>query len=385
MSTIRVCPACARRTWLLERLAGHLDPVRGRIDELLALEDLPLVQAVGGERRDAIARELAGHDPAELGRRVERVERVERAELDAICRCDPAYPEALRDLPAPPAVLYVAGGLRRLAALRGPPCVALVGSRRPSAYGTEIARTLAADLACAGLPVVSGMALGIDAAAHRGALDAHLSAGAGASRPGPDAPGPTVAVLPAGPDIAYPARHRRLLTHIRQRGVVLSELGPGVAPRRWMFPARNRIIAALAQLTVIVQARERSGALITAGWAARLGRLRGAVPGPATAPLSAGPHQLLREGAALIASVQDVLDALYGAGAVRAPPLRQSELEPALAALLEAVADGEEGASAFARAGLNGECGLAALARLELAGLVRRGPGGRYVARSGRR
>lgn len=375
MSTIRVCPACACRAWLLERLAGHLDPVRERIDELLALEDLPLVQAVGGERRDAIALELAGHDPAELA------QRVERAQLDAICRCDSAYPEALRDLPAPPAVLYVAGGLQRLAALRDPPGVAVVGSRRPSAYGTEIARTLAADLACAGLPVVSGMALGIDAAAHQGALDAHQTTGAAASRPAPDAPGPTVAVLPSGPDVAYPVRHRRLLTRIRERGIVLSELGPGVAPRRWMFPARNRIIAALAEFTVIVQARERSGALITAGWAARLGRLRGAVPGPATAPLSAGPHQLLREGAALIASAQDVLDALYGAGAVTAPPRRQIELEPSLAALLEAIADGEDGASAFARAGLNGESGLAALARLELAGLVRRGAGGRYVMR----
>jgi DNA processing protein len=378
VSTIRVCPACARRAWLLERLAGHLDPVRGRIDELLALEDLALVQAVGGERRDEIARELARHEadePAVLA------QRVERAELDAICRCDPAYPAALRDLPVPPAVLHLAGGLQRLAALPGAPSVALVGSRRPSAYGTEIARTLAADLACAGLPVVSGMALGIDAAAHQGALDAHPPPGAASPRPALDTPGLPVAVLPAGADVAYPARHRRLLARIRERGIVLSELGPGVAPRRWMFPARNRIIAALAELTVIVQARERSGALITAGWADRLGRLRGAVPGPASAPLSAGPHQLLREGAALIASVQDVLDALYGRGAVAAPPRRRIELEPSLAALLEALADGEEGASAFTRSGLNAESGLAALARLELAGLVRRGPGGRYLAR----
>jgi DNA processing protein len=225
---------------------------------------------------------------------------------------------------------------------------------------------LAGELARAGLTVVSGMALGIDAAAHAGALDSS---------------GATVAVLPGGADVAYPARHRRLLARIRQGGVAVSELGPGVAPRRWMFPARNRIIAALAELTVLVQGGERSGALLTADWAARLGRGTGAVPGRVAAPLSAAPHRLLREGATLVASAQDVFDAVYGVGAVLLPQRRIERLEPSLAALLEAIAEGEEGQAAFARAGLQGESGMAALARLELDGFVRRGAGGRYLVR----
>ncbi len=356
----QVCPGCARRAWLLERLAGHLDQVRERIAELLELDDGALVAAVGGSRRSAIEDELAVHDPSELGARAQQ------AGLSAVCRCDPAYPAALRDLPSPPAVLYVAGPLARLAGLLGDPAVALVGSRRPTSYGLETTGRLAGQLARAGLTVVSGMALGIDAVAHQGALDAG---------------GSTIAVLPGGADVAYPARHRRLLARVREGGVAVSELGPGVAPRRWMFPARNRIIAALAQLTVLVQGRERSGALLTAEWAARLGREVGAVPGQAAAPLSAGPHRLLREGATLITCAQDMLDAIYGVGAVLAPQRRAALLEPALAALLEAIAEGEEGEAAFARAGLSSESGLAALARLELDGLVRRAAGGRYLVR----
>ncbi len=356
----RVCPDCARRTWLLERLAGHLDPVRDRIAELLELDDGALVAAVGGAHREAIEDDLQRWNGAGLDARAER------AGIEAACRCDPSYPAALRELASPPAVLHVAGGVDRLARSLEEPSVALVGSRRPSSYGLETTRRLAGDLAGAGLTVVSGLALGVDAAAHQGALDAR---------------GMTLAVLPGGADVAYPARHRRLLARIREAGIAVSELGPGVAPRRWMFPARNRLIAALAEVTVLIQGRERSGALLTADWAVRLGRGIGAVPGQAAAPLSAAPHRLLREGARLIASAQDVLDAVYGVGAVLAPQRRTERLEPSLAALMEAIAEGEEGRAAFARAGLAGESGMAALAQLELAGLVWRGPGGRYLAR----
>lgn len=362
MSIVRVCGECARREWLLERLAGHLDRVRERIGELLELDDRALVEAVGGAQRPVIAAELEAQDPGEF--REAHWLRVTGAGLEAVCRCEAAYPAALRELPAPPAVLHVAGGVDRLGAALGEPPVALVGSRRPSSYGLEATRMLGAGLARAGLTVVSGMALGIDAAGHQAALDAE---------------GMTVAVLAGGADVVYPARHRRLLARIEDEGVAVSELGPGVPPRRWMFTARNRIVAALADLTVLVQGRERSGALVTAGWAGRLGRGLGAVPGQVTAPLSAAPHRLLREGATLIASVQDVLDALYGVGVVSAPRRRVARLDPPLAALLEAIAEGEEGEAAFARAGLGGEAGLAALAGLELDGLIRRGAGGRYV------
>jgi DNA processing protein len=363
VSPPRVCEACARRTWLLGRLAAHLDLARARIDELLGLDELSLVAAVAGRERDLVRRGLADFDPgAEAARR-------DRAELEAVCRCDPGYPPALRELPAAPAVLHVAGELARLHALVSEPPVAIVGARRATEYGRETAHGLAGQLASAGLTVVSGMALGIDAAAHAGALAAG---------------GVSLAVLPGGADRAYPAAHRRLHGQLRERGVAVSELGPGIAPRRWMFPARNRIIAALAAMTVVVQAGERSGALLTAAWARRLGRALGAVPGHIRSPLSAGPHALLRGGATLVAGAGEVLDAVYGAdaarpGADRSPPPPAAPLAPPLAALLEALADGEPPPAAFVRAGLDADRGLAALASLELGGLVRRGAGGRYV------
>jgi DNA processing protein len=371
----RVCAPCARRTWLLGELAGHLEPVRGRIDELLALDDDELVAAVAGDRRDAVRRGLERFDPAAAaaGRAA--------AGLEAVCRCDPAYPEGLRELPAPPAVLHLSGSPGRLAALLAENPIAVVGARRASAYGRDTARSLGRGLAAAGVTVISGMAFGIDAAAHEGALAATTAAPCEPALPGPSAPAPTIAVLAGGADRPYPAAHRRLHGRIRTHGLVVSELGPGVAPRRWMFPARNRLIAALAAMTVVVQARERSGSLVTARWAARLGREVGAVPGLAGAPLSEGPHRLLREGAWLIAGAQDALDAVYGAGAVTVAARRRERLDPALVALLDALADGEEGVAAFSRAGLTADAGLAALAALELSGLVGRTAGGRYSVR----
>jgi DNA processing protein len=360
VSEALVCETCARRTWLLTRLAGQLEVVRARIDELLALDDDALIDAVAGAERAAVRRAAAEHDPATAAATAAR------SGLTAVCRCQDDYPDALRDLPGPPAVLHVGGGLERLTRYTRERPVAVVGARRPSAYGRATARWLAAELAGAGLTIVSGMAMGIDGAAHDGAL------GVG---------GATIAVLAGGADIGYPPSQRRLHARIREHGVVVSELGPGVASRRWMFPARNRIIAALATVTVVVQARERSGALLTAGWARRLDRALGAVPGQVNAPLSAGPHALLRDGATIVTGAQDVLDALYGVGVVRLAGRRRAPAEPELAALLEAIADGEEGEAALARAGLSGATGFAALARLELDGFVRRGPGGRYAVR----
>ena len=354
------CDACLRRTSLLQALAGHLDAVRGRIEALLALSDDELIEAVGGDERAALRGHATTFDP-ETARG-----RCAATGLEAICRCDPGYPPPLLALPAPPAVLHVAGGLARLTELIAEDPVAVVGARRASAYGLDVARSLAGELGTAGVTVVSGMALGVDAAAHQGAL------GAG---------GATVAVLAGGADRPYPATHRRLYASIRERGAIVSELGPGVVARRWMFPARNRIIAALSAMTVVVQARERSGALVTARWADRLGRTVGAVPGPVTSPQSVGPHALLASGAALIAGGQDVLDGLYGVGACALPDRRRDLLDPALSALLDAIVEGEEGDAAFAAAGLDADGGLAALASLELAGMLRRGAGGRYSVR----
>ena len=224
MTPPMICEACARRTWLLSRLAGHLDVRRGVIGELLGLGDAELIAAVAGGERDTVTRELATLDPAD------EATRRERAGLEGICRCDLRYPEALHELTCPPAGLLVSGGSARLRDLAGAGMVAIVGARRASGYGLRMAHALGRDLAAAGLTVVSGLALGVDAAAHGGAL---MSGGR------------TIAVLPAGADRAYPATHHRLLVQIREHGVAISELGPRSQARRWMFPARNRIIAAI--------------------------------------------------------------------------------------------------------------------------------------------
>jgi DNA processing protein len=280
-----------------------------------------------------------------------------------LCRCGPGYPEGLWALAAPPAVLHVLGGLERLLALLAEPAVAIVGARGPSPYGVTVARSLGRGLAAAGLTVVSGMALGIDAAAHRGALDAAA---------------PTVAVLAGAAETAYPASARALHRRIRAAGAIASELPPGTGSRRWMFPARNRIIAALSAMTVVVEARSRSGALLTAGHAGDLGRAVGAVPGRVTSPLSRGPHALLRAGARLVEGPEDVLEGLFGADAPVRPRRSGRALEAPLQALLDALAEGHGTAAALVRAGLEAEGGLAALASLELSGRIRRAAGGRY-------
>jgi DNA processing protein len=353
------CDACLRRAWLLARLAGHLDLARGHIDEALALADEELIAAVGGRRAGAIASQRARLDVDACRLRCEA------AGVETVCRCDARYPKRLHDLASPPAVLHVAGGLARLAEQASGQPVAIVGTRRPSGYGGEMARSLARGIASAGVTVISGMALGIDSAAHSGAL----AAGA-----------PTMAVLPGSAERPYPRAARVLHRRIVATGVAVSELPPGVAVRRWMFPARNRIIAALAAMTVVVEAGERSGALITAAFASELGRALGAVPGRVTSPQAAGPHRLLASGAALVGGPQEVLDELFGAGTREVKPQRERPaLAPELEALLAAVGDGRDSADAVATAGLGTAEGLAALSSLELLGYLRRGAGGRYT------
>ena len=207
------------------------------------------------------------------------------------------------------------------------------------------------------------MALGIDSAAHAGALEAGR---------------PTVAVLPTSADRPYPPGKRALYRRIVAGGAAVSELGPGTAVWRWMFPARNRIIAALAAMTVVVEAGERSVALVTARLARGIGRPVGAVPGRVTTPQAAGPNGLLAAGACLVRGPQDVLDHVFGAGERTArEPRRQPRAE--LAPLLAAIAEGHETAAALVRAGFEPDRGLAALAELELGGFVRRGAGGRFT------
>lgn len=257
---------------------------------------------------------LAGMRSRADGHRPERdLERLDGVGGRVLCPGDPEWPDGLAWDPAvmtgtvaqmaPPWVLFARGVL--LPAVRS---VALVGARAASAYGLHVAGELAFALAEAGLPVVSGGAYGIDAAAHRGAIDAGAA--------------PTVAVLACGVDVAYPRGNDQLLGRIAEQGVLLSEVPPGSAPTRVRFLVRNRLIAALSSGTVVVEAAPRSGSLSTAGRAADLLRPVMAVPGPVTSVASAGCHELIRHGATLVTRAAEVLEMLGRPGEALAPAVR---------------------------------------------------------------
>lgn len=333
-------------------MAGRLEHRRRDRERLSTLLGLP---------DDALARALAlpGAPALDHG----------EPAAPALCRHHQDYPDRLRELAAPPAVLHLGGPPERVRAALAAPCAAIVGPRAPSEYGREVARALAAGLAASGVCVVSGMAMGVDATVHEAALQAG---------------GMTLAVLPCGVDVAYPASKRALHARLWARGALVSELPAGTAPWRWTFVARNRIVAALAAVTVVVEARERSGTLITAGFAADLGREVGAVPGPVTASRSDGTNGLIRDGAHLVRDARDVLDLLYGVGvgvgrSQRGPP----RLSPPQAALLAHVRSGRDTPEALVQADRPLETVLVGLTELELLGRVRRGLSGRYLVPPG--
>jgi DNA processing protein len=228
--------------------------------------------------------------------------------VDSIARGDAAYPATLNDLPNPPKQLWWIGDLSVL----DRPLVTIVGTRRATSYGERITRELAASLTRAGACVVSGMALGIDAAAHRAALEAG---------------GPTIAILGTGADVAYPRAHVSLHRDIIRRGLVMSELPPGAHSHKGSFPNRNRILAAIATLTIIVEAPFDSGALITATHATELGRDVAIVPGPIDSPQSQGSNLLLRDGAHPIISIDDALSLAKLAPQPRSEPRVDDEVE----------------------------------------------------------
>jgi len=360
------CPECLRRAWLVGSLSGHIekaaaDAPGSRAHELLALSDERLVRAVARARAGSILRGAADRDPRRL------LEAVAGAGAWACCRHDGRYPSGLADLRDAPAVLFGRGDPALLGELVPDGAVTIVGTRRPSGYGRELATSLAREVAAAGVGVVSGMALGIDSRAHAGALEAG---------------GFTVAVLGNGVDIAYPASSRQLYAQIAERGLVISELPPGTAARRWSFPARNRIMAALSAMTVVVEAREPSGSLITAEFAQELGRQLGAVPGRVGTSSAAGTNGLLRDGAAVIRGAGDVLDALLPIGAEArrgAFSPRGPALDAGLGRVLELVEGGAGTPDALARAsGLEPGALASALVQLELSGYLRSDTAGRY-------
>jgi DNA processing protein len=260
------------------------------------------------------------------------------------------YPRLLAAIPDPPAALWLRGDAAADVLAR--PAVAVVGARACSSYGRSVARSLGRELAAAGLVVVSGLARGIDAEAHRGALDAG---------------GITVAVLGCGIDRDYPAAHRELAHRIVEKGLIVSEYEPGTEPAPWRFPARNRIIAGLCRATVVVEARERSGALITADFALEDGREVMVVPGEITSAVSAGSNALLRLGATPVTATADVLEA-YGIEILPPAPTTPGGLA---GVVLEQLSFGPASIDELARAigTASGEI-AAALIELELTGRV---------------
>jgi DNA processing protein len=278
-------------------------------------------------------------------------------------RTDPRFPPRLRAIFDPPPTLYVRGAAD--VEILGRRAVAVVGARSCSSYGAQVARMLGRELAVAGLVVVSGLARGIDGEAHRGTLEAG---------------GVTVAVLGCGIDRDYPASNAQLSRRIEESGLVVSEYREGVEPAPWRFPARNRIIAGLSEAVVVVEARERSGALITADFALDEGREVFAVPGEITSSLSTGTNALLKLGAAPLTAADDVLDVL---GIDRPAAGHAVEVSATAAQLLELVREAPCGADELtARAAFDAGSVSVALTELELAGLVAASDGVYRAAKS---
>lgn len=253
------------------------------------------------------------------GRQVAAARQRAQRELDRLAELDISllsldsvqYPDSLRSIPDSPVLLYCRGGLHWLER----PAVAIIGSRAATEYGRRISALLAAELAVAGLTVVSGAAYGIDAAAHRGALQAG---------------GGTVAVLGCGVDVVYPRSHAGLFREMVDRGLLVSEYPLGAPPEGFRFPARNRIISGLVKGVVVVEATEKSGSLITARLALDQGREVFAVPGRIDSPKSVGTHRLLQQGAHLVQTVEDILEGLSWADSASGPGRQQRERDPIL-------------------------------------------------------
>ena len=422
MSKGTVCATCARRARLIWQLSDRLDVRRydcERLAEVLELPQQNLLNALGAASTGELPSEPPGRRATTLG--------PSAAALISVCRHDPGYPgrseqgqhgngerstnaERGETTPGPgrswgaPPVLHVAGDLDRLPELSGGQSVAIVGTRRATDYGTQMARTLARELCQTGMTVLAGLAEGVPAAALTGALEA----GAGLA----------VAVMPGGLDICSPAFKRGLYDEVLTRGLALSEMPLGARVRRWHYAARNRLTAGLADLVLVVEAEDRPGDLMTAEFARSLGRRVAAIPGRITSPASRGTHVLLLAGASLVRDTADILDLLHD---VRIPPRRgrrraNSQLEglPAAASpgpgppsVPGVVPSGRDGAGAAAsrrgleedlrrlvarvgagqdtlerlvEGGLERGRALVGLAELELRGLVARGDGGRYMA-----
>lgn len=353
---------------------------RGEVLALLTLDDLPDVgpatvrklTKVFGSARAALAAPFRGFaavagataaaarsDPR-IGASVERaLSCAERLGMEIVVLGDTEYPPALLNLADPPTLLFLRGR-SELVSRRG---VAVVGSRRCTARGRDVATRLGRALARAGVPVVSGLALGVDGAAHRGAVDAE---------------GPTVAVLGCGADRPYPRSHARLFRRILEHGLVVSEFMPGTDPLPHHFPRRNRVLAALSRAVVVVEAGKRSGALITVDHALDLGLDVYAVPGPIDHPACEGSNRLLVDGARPLVSVESFLAEVVGEDAAVEATTREAPHGDA-GRVLSALEGGTIHVDEVAhRLGLDVGSTLALLSELEVEGRVEQAPGMRF-------
>lgn len=310
---------------------------------------------------DPVQREAARHGADAV------LARAEAASVSILVQGEPEYPAPLLDLPDAPGLLFALG----TTALAGGRRVGIVGTRHASPSGERIAHAMAAALVHAGAVVVSGMAFGIDAAAHRGALDGG---------------GGTIAVLGGGVDVPYPPSHAALHGRIVASGLVLSEAAVGSRPAPGAFPRRNRLIAALSETLIVVEAGERSGALITARIALELGRNVAAVPGPIDSPRHVGSNRLLSDGAAFVGQVVDVLSIAGLEPTVSTPAIgpaaqrQPAEEDPAQLAILAAVLAGASDVDDLARSTrLSGRELAVAMTALELSGRLRVTPAGSVV------
>jgi DNA processing protein len=392
---VAACTDCRRRSWLLGKLGVRLDyrsRDESRLLELLRLSDEALIEAVGGRRR--------GQLRAEWLRRLDRrgaeetpSEEEQDAGVQTICRHRSGYPSGLGDDSGAPRMLHVLGGAhaaQRLARLTSRPTVAIVGSVQPSDYGMEMARGLARGLTASGVTVVGALANGIAAGAHAGALEAD---------------GASVMVMAGGVDVVAPVLREPLYARTLEHGCAVAEQPCGYPLRRWCEPARARVIAGLAQLTIVVEAGAGEAELRLARVTQSLGRTVAAMPGRVTSPVSVGTNALLMAGAPLVRGPADALDLLYraspGASAenagddgvrwsgIQALLAREGqkhdddevELGDELRSVLAQVGAGRDTPGKLAAAGVDPGEAMLALSELEVLGLLARGDGGRYVPR----
>ncbi len=355
------CTQCARRAWLLEQLSARLDfraRDLSRFWGLLELLDEELIETIGGRHRANLRSEYAAWEPA----------RAQARDADAriLCRHHCAYPRLLRGDPLAPHALEVRGRVERLDGMLEEKLVAIVGTRRASDYGMEIARGLARGLAASGLTVASTLAEGIPSAVHAGALEAN---------------GATLTVVAGGVERCSPASCAPLYRRITVSGCAMSEAGSSPRARHWTQLAAARTLALIAQLVIVVEAGEQPWELACAQVAHARGRAVAAVPGRVSSPTSRGTNALLIDGAKLVRDPQDALDVLYGVGVRETsdPAREPTALQAPLARVLERVGGGQDTMAKLAAHGAEPTEVAVALAELELRGLLVRGDAGRYV------